>query len=53
MVLSSLFGFMVGKNRNKIKSAKLNFEFYHNNTDIDYRGVSDFVVRKSLPNVFE
>lgn len=50
-MLSSLFGFTVGTNRNKIKSGKLNFEFYDENTDTDYSGVSDFFVRESLLGV--
>lgn len=52
-MLSSLFGFMVGTNRNKIKSRKLNFEFYDENTDINYSGVSDFFVRERLLSVSE
>lgn len=51
MVLSSLFGFMVGTNTNKINTGKLNFEFYDNNIDIHYNEVSDFFVRKSLPKI--
>lgn len=53
MVLSRLFSFMVGTHGNKIESGKLNFEFYDDNTGIDYNGVSDFLVRRSLPNVFK